>query len=199
MSGRLSPTQLETLQWIADGHADGDAPNTRRLSARSLHHRELVVVRGRGPQWRATITDRGREWLANGGIPAPTPTQEPVVGHAEPVSPPRRRGRPPKLKAPPPDTTVDSPAGKRRAGHRPRGDGLFTKESPDPWDEKILVNVKEAAWMLSLPESAIRHAVTSGEVDRVFIGEGGKNYRIVYGSLLAWVNDMPRSSARRWW
>ena len=29
-------------------------------------------------------------------------------------------------------------------------------------DEKILINVKEAAWMLSLPEHAIRQAVTAG-------------------------------------
>lgn len=98
-----------------------------------------------------------------------------------------------------PDTTVDSPAGKRRVGKKPRGDGLFSKDHPDPWDEKILINVKEAAWMLSLPEHAIRQAVTSGEVDRVFIGAGTKNYRIVYGSLLAWVNDMPRHSGRSWW
>jgi hypothetical protein len=110
-----------------------------------------------------------------------------------------RRVRPAAKKAPPPDTTVDSPAGKRRAGHKPRGDRLFTKDRPDPWDEKILVNVKEAAWMLSLPESAIRQAVTAGDVDRVFIGEGTTNYRIVYGSLLAWVNDMPRHSGRTWW
>ncbi|WP_243640357.1 hypothetical protein [Nocardioides jejuensis] len=59
--------------------------------------------------------------------------------------------------------------------------------------------MKEAAWMLSLPEHAIRQAVTNGDVDRVFIGEGKSRYRIVYGSLLAWVNDMPRESARRWW
>ncbi len=39
--------------------------------------------------------------------------------------------------------------------------------------------------MLSLPESAIRKAVSFGDLDRVFIGDGNKNYRIVYGSLLA--------------
>jgi hypothetical protein len=49
---------------------------------------------------------------------------------------------------------------------------MFTSDRPDPWDEEILVNVKEAAWMLSLPEHAIRQAVTSGDVDRVLIGAG---------------------------
>lgn len=53
--------------------------------------------------------------------------------------------------------------------------------------------------MLSLPEHAIRQAVSVGDLDRVFIGEGGKNYRIVYCSLLAWVNSMPRESAKGWW
>ena len=77
---------------------------------------------------------------------------------------------------------------------------LFTATRPDPYDEKVLLTVKEAAWMLSLPEHAIRQAVSVGDLDRVFIGEGGKNYRIVHGSLLAWVNSMPRESARAsWW
>ncbi|TCJ31063.1 excisionase [Nocardioides jejuensis] len=211
MGSRLTGLQLDTLQWIADGHADGDAPNSRRTSARSLATRGLATVKGRGPRWSASITELGREWLANDGqAPNPPAPPEPervaVTATAERVtfaSPSystarvtrtRRRSTPPA-----PDRTVDSPAGKRRASHRPRGDALFTAESPDPWDEKILVNVKEAAWMLSLPEHAIRQAVTNGDVDRVFIGEGKSRYRIVYGSLLAWVNDMPRESARRWW
>jgi hypothetical protein len=97
------------------------------------------------------------------------------------------------------DLTVDSPAGKRRQGYTPQGDFLFTDEKPDPYDEKILLTVEEAPWMLSLPEGAIRQAVAEGDLDRVFIGVGTKNYRIVYGSLLACVNDMPRHSSRQWW
>ena len=59
MAGRLTPTQLDTLQWIADGNGGGDAPNPRRVSARALYAKGLVVVRGRGSNWRATITDSG--------------------------------------------------------------------------------------------------------------------------------------------
>lgn len=57
------------------------------------------------------------------------------------------------MKAPPKpevDLIVDSPAGKRRRGAGPAGDGLFTAAQPDPYDEKILVTVKEAAWMLTV-------------------------------------------------
>lgn len=76
MAGPLTPTQLETLQWIAEGRADGDAPNPRRTSARSLYAKGLVVVRGRGATWRATMTDLGNEWLENGGRPSARPAPE---------------------------------------------------------------------------------------------------------------------------
>ena len=79
---------------------------------------------------------------------------------------------------------------------------LFTAlrlKHADTASHSLRVCLNTAAWMLSLPEHAIRQAVAAGDVDRVFIGAGTKNYRIVYGSLLAWVNDMPRQSARSWW
>ena len=76
---------------------------------------------------------------------------------------------------------------------------MFAAGRSDPYDEKILITVKEAAWMLSLPEHAIRQIVSFGDLDRVFIGEGSKHYHVVYGSLLAWVNSMPRESAKSWW
>mgnify|MGYP002347193916 FL=1 len=63
-----------------------------------------------------------------------------------------------------------------------------------------MITVKEAAWLLSMSEHEIRRAVTDGEISRVFIGAGTTHYRVVYGSLLAWVNEMPRESARyQWW
>lgn len=94
----------------------------------------------------------------------------------EPVAPPppeRPKWTKP-TKPPPPleEWEVDSPRGKRESGRRPQGDPLFTPQASDPWDEKILVSVKEAAWMLSLPESAIRHAVRDRDLDRVYIGDG---------------------------
>jgi excisionase family DNA binding protein len=74
-------------------------------------------------------------------------------------------------------------------------------DEPDRWDARVMITVKEAAWLLSLSEHEIRRAVTNGEIDRVFIGAGTTNYRVVYGSLLAWVNQMPRHSLGyyQWW
>jgi len=168
-----------------------------------------VKIKGRGPEWHAELTDAGRHFVDHGEYPpghfGPEPGPEAErEGVAEPVATAKPAGRAKANKQQQAevavDLTVDSPSGKRRRGERPVGDALFTANRPDPYDEKVLVTVKEAAWMLSLSEHAIRQAVSFGDLDRVFIGEGGKNYRIVYGSLLAWVNSMPRESARAaWW
>lgn len=168
-----------------------------------------MKIKGRGPQWRAELTDAGLHFVEHGEYPRghfgpePGPESEREV-LAAPMATDRSAGRVKTNKQQQAevavDLTVDSPAGKRRRGGRPVGDALFTATRPDPYDEKVLLTVKEAAWMLSLPEHAIRQAVSLGDLDRVFIGEGGKNYRIVHGSLLAWVNSMPRESARAaWW
>lgn len=200
MTSRLNDTQTALLHWLAAEPADGEATNPQRLTARALATRKLVTIKGRGPAWRGALTDAGRHYLEHGAYPdghflsERKPEAEP-----EPVPPQRQRRGKQLPVVPEVDLTVDSPAGKRRRGGRPAGDTLFTAEKPDPYDEKIMITVKEAAWMLSLPEHAIRQAVSFGDLDRVFIGEGGKNYRIVYGSLLAWVNSMPRESAKGWW
>jgi hypothetical protein len=204
---RLNETQHAVLRWLADGQADGAATNPQRLTARALSNRRLVKIKGRGPRWHAELTEAGRHYVLHGEYPPghfgpePAPAQK-RADVAEPAAAAKVAGRPKaKQQAEPAvDLTVDSPAGKRRSGGRPLGDALFTASRTDPYDEKVLVTVKEAAWMLSLPEHAIRQAVSLGDLDRVFVGEGGKNYRIVYGSLLAWVNSMPRESARTsWW
>lgn len=124
-------------------------------------------------------------------LPSSSEADSPVVSRRH-----RRTERQPRE----PELEVVSPAEARRRGHKPKGDKL-TGGAIDPWDEKIMITVKEAAWMLSLPERAIREAVANGDVLRVFIGNGKKNYRVIYGSLLAWVNSMPREPRvhRLWW
>lgn len=219
MSQRLNQAQSALLQWIAAGNPAGAATNPQRVSARALASRRLVTIKGRCARWTATLTNAGRHYLEHddyppghfGPVPQPRTPQPAIVEHAPPTTSTsdhsehqrQRRGRDAKPSAPPKpevDLTVDSPAGKRRRGHAPLGDSLFSAEQPDAYNEKILITVKEAAWMLSLPEHAIRAAVSTGDLDRVFIGDGTRNYRIVYGSLLAWVNSMPREPAHnRWW
>lgn len=197
---RLNDTQTAMLRWLATEPADGEATNPQRLTARALATRDLVKIKGRGPTWHGALTDAGRHYLEHGEYPeGHFLTQRKPQPEPEPVPPQRQRHVKKPAVAREVDHAVDSPAAKRRRGGRPAGDTLFTAEKPDPYDEKVLITVKEAAWMLSLPEHALRQAVSVGDLDRVFIGEGGKNYRIVYGSLLAWVNSMPRESAKRWW
>lgn len=188
------------LNWLAGEPGDGAATNPQRLTARALETRRLVQVKGRGPRWHATLTDAGRHYLEHGEYPPGHFGSEHEPMPKSPAPTPARKPSEKKEEANPQvDLTVDSPAGKRRRGDRPAGDSLFADGASDPHDGKILITVKEAAWMLSLPEHAIRQAVSIGDLDRVFIGEGGKNYRIVYGSLLAWVNSMPRESGKGWW
>jgi hypothetical protein len=197
--------QLKVLRWVGARNRGAEATNPQRVSARSLASRRLVKVRGRGPRWGATLTEAGEYYLEHGKYPAGhfgpelNFEQEPPPESVTERTSTKRGRRPAEPPQPAVDVTVDSPAAKRRQGHLPKGDSLFADEKPDPCDAKILVTVKEAAWMLSLPEGAIRQAVAEEDLDRVFIGAGTKNYRIVYGSLLAWVNDMPRHSSRQWW
>lgn len=185
------------LQWIAEGHSPGSATNPQRVSARALAARRLVTIKGRGPAWTAELTDLGHYLLEHGTYPEPAPPPPGPVsddttaaGTGVSEAPPERPRQP----------EIDSPRGVRRRGYGPRGDVLFAPGEEDPYDEKILITVKEAAWMLSLSTAEIYRAVKAGEIDRVFIGSGRRNYLLVYGSMLAWVSDLPRESgAHDWW
>lgn len=213
MERRVNDRQLGILRWIADGCPPREQPaESYKVSALALANRKLVQVSKRKGRWLATLTEAGRHFLDTGEYPPrhflakkPEPSRAGVSDQA-PVTVAASGGRPgdrdQRERSGPGGIQdvkeVDSPARVRRKGYRPRGDGLHG-DLGDPWDERVLVSVKEAAWLLSLPEHAIRQAVTSGDVERVFIGMGNKNYRVVYGSLLAWVNSMPRDATNRWW
>jgi len=200
VTARLNDTQVALLNWLAGEPGAGEATHPQRLTARALERRRLVKIRGRGPRWHATLTTAGLHYLEHGTYPPGHLGSELESMSKSPASTQAHERPGTKKEAKPEvDLTIDSPAGKRRRGGKPAGDSLFPDNVSDQFDEKILITVKEAAWMLSLPEHAIRQAVSLGDLDRVFIGEGRKNYRIVYGSLLAWVNSMPRESGRGWW
>ncbi|MFJ9315744.1 excisionase [Pimelobacter simplex] len=202
MDSRVNPRQFEVLQWIADGCPDGRWPAgdySYVLSGNALANRGLAATKGRGPRWTASITDDGRHYLEHGAYP---PGHR--FGPKPPAAPPTddraaQQQRPAALDAPPhgarsqPEEAfaIDSPR-RKNATQGEAGD------TPHPWDDRVLISVKEAAWLLSVSTSLIYDAVRLGDVDRVFIGEGTKQYRIVYNSLLAWVNDLPTEPVRGW-
>ncbi|RRJ85586.1 hypothetical protein EG850_12765 [Gulosibacter macacae] len=74
-AGPLNAVQLEVLNWVKD-----DCPEdvysdwSHRVSARALHNRGLIEVRGRGEKWSAALTDDGRYYLEHGSYPDEVPT-----------------------------------------------------------------------------------------------------------------------------
>lgn len=97
----LNAKQLAVLNWIAAGCPDDRYEGyAHRLSAAALRSRGLVRTRGKGPTWRAELTDAGRSHLglktpraaraeppaAGGGVLARqmTPNARPTVGPHKP-------------------------------------------------------------------------------------------------------------------
>ena len=60
----LSEAQVELLRWIGAGCPPGIYEGTHhRISVAALTRRGLVVARGHGPTWTATLTSAGRSYL----------------------------------------------------------------------------------------------------------------------------------------
>ncbi len=60
----LNEAQVAVLRWIAAGSPPGVMEGyTHRVSASAPPTRDLVRISGRGPTWRAELTERGREQL----------------------------------------------------------------------------------------------------------------------------------------
>lgn len=61
----LTEKQVAVLKWIKDGCSSSDVEDDygRRITARALHRRGLVVIKGRGASWTASISKVGRAWL----------------------------------------------------------------------------------------------------------------------------------------
>lgn len=67
----LNPAQLEVLTWVRAGSPDGVYTDwSHRVTARALHNRGLVIVKGHGAGWSATLTDDGTYYFDNGSYPA---------------------------------------------------------------------------------------------------------------------------------
>lgn len=197
MDTRVNERQLEVLRWVVEGCPDGRWPEgnyTHKTAAVALQNRRLVEIRKASKTWTCVATEAGVYYAEHGEYPeghllsrvTGRPVSKPEAESEE--KPKRRPGRPkPVERAPLPEWEVDSP--KNLAA---RGKSARTEADEDPWQDRVLISVKKAAWLLDMAEDTIRRAVTSGDIQRVWIGEGTTNYRVVYDSLLAWVDSMPR-------
>ena len=203
---QVNERQRDILQWIAEGCPEREWPDeTHKHSARALANRGLVRVSRSGGLWAAVLTDDGEYFNLHGEYPeghrfGPEPLEpEPPAKSVAETKEPQKRGRPVAVpQEPANEWSIDSPKRLRQ-----RGRGTLAGAPEDapahPWESKVLISVKEAAWLLSVSEGMIREAVRAGDVDRVFIGAGTTNYRIVHDSLLAWVNTMPTEPVRSRW
>lgn len=60
----LNPPQMQLLSWVREGCPDGVYNDwSHRISARALHNRGFIVVKGRGAAWFAMITANGLQLL----------------------------------------------------------------------------------------------------------------------------------------
>ena len=75
----LNDQQRAVLRWISEGCPDGIMDGyVHRVSASALRARELVRISGRGPTWRAELTELGRAYLEQlqaGDRPAESPSR----------------------------------------------------------------------------------------------------------------------------
>lgn len=202
----VNQRQRGILDWLAEGCPERNWPDeTHKHSARALATRGLVRVSRSGGRWTAALTDDGKYFHQHGEYPAGHPfgPRPPEPEHPAAVpAPAKPHSKPSRPTAAGEevvhDWAIDSPARLQR-----RGKGALVAAAADtpahPWDDRVLISVKEAAWLLSLSEGMIREAARAGDIDRVFIGAGTTNYRIVHESLLAWVNSMPTEPVRSRW
>lgn len=105
----LNAVQLEVLGWVQDGCPDDVYSDwSHRVSARALHNRGLIEVRGRGANWSATPTDDGRYYLEHGSYPDENTGGTFDAPQLAPVTEAQRLNEPPIPQALPPRKTGKS-------------------------------------------------------------------------------------------
>ena len=79
----LNDPQKAVLRWVADGSPDGVMEGyAHRLSAAALRSRGFLRISGRGPTWRAQLTESGRSLLQE----LDTPVEQAQSGREPPGS-----------------------------------------------------------------------------------------------------------------
>jgi hypothetical protein len=75
---KLNEKQVTVLRWIAEGCPGGVmTDDSHRISAAALRSRGLATTSGRGPSWKATVTDDGFAYLAELDTEPPSSLEQP--------------------------------------------------------------------------------------------------------------------------
>ena len=148
----LNPTQLEVLIWVRDGCAPGVYEDwAHRITARALHNRGLVVVKGHGTGWTASLTVDGTYYLDHGDYPG---VQE------NPLSQVNGRRRAPADEEPTPAART---ATARRKQDRPRSKA----QNPGPVDQLMAsLNGSEEHEILVSYQDEARYRQLAGAAKR---------------------------------
>jgi hypothetical protein len=143
----LNAAQREVLAWVRDGCAAGVYEDrSHRSVARALHNRGLLIVKGHGPSWVASITEEGVYYLENDAY---LPMED--DRHRSSPSDTKRPEQPPKAPAPgarkrPEPSTAGptvTPSAKPVAQKRGPVDKLMQKLQ-DAVDHRVLVSTDQA-------------------------------------------------------
>lgn len=178
----LNFLQLKVLNWVNDGCPDGVFDDwSHRLSARALHERGLLTVRGRGQAWTASLTDAGKYYLNNGNYPPEDPRfLIPITNQPERVNPgARQQERCDNVSKPPPPL-------------RPTSD--------PPQEVRRLLTLSDVAERLQVSKPWLRNASSKGEIPSYKIGS---SWRYDPAELEMWLltvrnqSETPRSTPSR--
>lgn len=115
----LNPTQIAVLGWVGDGCPEGVHSDwSHRVTARTLHNRDLITIKGQGKTWTATLTKDGSYYLSHGEYPSGTPkSHESATLTVAPVPPSPSTRRSPTAKKPGPMDQMMTSL-KEAEGHR---------------------------------------------------------------------------------
>ena len=138
----LNAAQREVLAWVRDGCAAGVYEDwSHRSVARALHNRGLLVVKGHGSSWVASITEDGIYYLENDAYP-PQEDDHHGSSSAETKKSEQRPKTPAPVTRKPPEPDTVGPAGApaRKPVAQKRGplDQLMQKLQ-DAVDHRVLV------------------------------------------------------------
>jgi hypothetical protein len=153
----LTAAQREVLEWVRGGCAAGVYEDwSHRLVARALHSRGLLVVKGHGPSWVASITEEGIHYLENDSYPSRDDHRRSSSGDEKPQQSPKTpvpgiQQRPEPVAARPAAATPVKPVAQKRGPVN-----QFMDKFHDAVDHRVLVPIDQVPKQRQLAASARR-------------------------------------------